>query len=368
MQMIGVEINETGSKNMTKILIALENIGLGGMKRATTVVGNALAQQHNVVYYSFSDLPPFYTLSADLLVAKRPLTLANDAKPYVKYAEQIQDFINIAREFDVVILAGGLLSSFAAVMKPQLPDTQLIGWMHNNVTTYKSQYYADMQPEFEAGLRALDTVVVLTDYDLAGFKSYNKHAVKIWNPLTITPNGRADLSQHIIAFTARIAIQHKGIDFAVKLASKLPNDWLLAIAGNGLPEDMATFQGLIEKYAAHDKIIYRGGLKDEALRQHYRDASIFLQTSRWEGLPLVLAEAMSFGLPIVAMKNTGSAEVLDGGKYGILVENGDVDGLLAAIQPLLSTQKERQYYANISLQRVEDFEMGPILEQWQALF
>ena len=83
---------------------------------------------------------------------------------------------------------------------------------------------------------------------------------------------------------------------------------------------------------------------------------------------MVLAEAMSFGLPIVAMKNTGSAEVLDGGKYGILVENGDVDGLLAAIQPLLSTQKERQYYANISLQRVEDFEMGPILEQWQALF
>ena len=78
---------------MTKILIALENIGLGGMKRATTVVGNALAQQHNVVYYSFSDLPPFYTLSADLLVAKRPLTLANDAKPYVKYAEQIQDFL-----------------------------------------------------------------------------------------------------------------------------------------------------------------------------------------------------------------------------------------------------------------------------------
>jgi hypothetical protein len=159
--MIGVEINDVWSKNMTKILIALENIGLGGMKRATTVVGNALAQQHNVVYYSFSDLPPFYALSAELRIAKRPLTLANDAEPYIKYAEQIQDFINLAREFDVVILAGGLLSSFAAVMKPQLPDTQLIGWMHNNVTTYKSQYYADMQTEFEAGLRCGHLILLL---------------------------------------------------------------------------------------------------------------------------------------------------------------------------------------------------------------
>ena len=348
-----------------KILIGLENIGLGGMKRATTVVGNALAATHDVTYYSFSDMPPFYTLAAPLLVSETPVTLDNDAQPFERFAQQIREFETVARQFDVVILAGGLLSSFAAQLT--LPNTQLIGWMHNNVTTYQTQYYAAMQDEFNAGLRALDVIVALTDSDLAGFSAYNR-TVKIWNPLTITPSGQADLNQKVIAFTARIAIQHKGIDFAVKLADKLPADWQLAIAGGGSAEDMATFEALIDQHQVADKTIYRGPLKDDALREHYRQASLFVQTSRWEGLPLVLAEAMSFGLPIAAMRNTGSAEVLAEGAHGILTPNADVDALYTAIEPLLQDVNQRAAYAQKSLQRVEDFKIAPILAQWEAVF
>lgn len=348
-----------------KILIGLENIGLGGMKRATTVVGNALAATHDVTYYSFSAMPPFYTLAAPLMVSPKPVELDNDAQPFQRFAEQIRAFETVARSFDIVILAGGLLSSFAAQLT--LPRTQVIGWMHNNVTTYQTQYYAAMQDEFNAGLRALDVIVALTESDLAGFSAYNR-TVKIWNPLTITPSGRADLKQKVIAFTARIAIQHKGIDFAVQLAAKLPDDWRLAIAGGGSTADMATFEALIAEYGVRDKIIYRGPLKDDALRDHYRQASLFVQTSRWEGLPLVLAEAMSFGLPIAAMQNTGSAEVLAAGQYGILTPNGAVDAFYDAISPLLQDEQLRTEYAQKSLQRVEDFKIGPILAQWETVF
>lgn len=348
-----------------KILIGLENIGLGGMKRATTVVGNALAATHDVTYYSFSNMSPFYTLSAPLLVSQTPVELDNAAKPFQRFAQQIREFEAVARDFDIVILAGGLLSSFAAQLV--LPRTQLIGWMHNNVTTYQTQYYAAMQDEFNAGLRALDVIVALTESDLAGFSAYNQ-TVKIWNPLTITPSGQADLTQKVIAFTARIAIQHKGIDFAVKLAAKLPDDWQLAIAGGGSEADMAVFEALIAQHQVGHKIIYRGPLKDAALRNHYRQASLFVQTSRWEGLPLVLAEAMSFGLPIAGMRNTGSAEVLAEGKYGVLTPNGDVDTLYDAIKPLLQDETLRATYAQKSLQRVEDFKIAPILAQWEAVF
>lgn len=355
---------------MVKILIALENISLGGMKRATTVVGNALSQHHEVTYYSFSDIPPFYTLTAPLLSAKNPVTLTNDAQPFEHFQTEINDFIAVIQQnqYDVVILSGGLLSSFAKVMKPRLPGVKLIGWMHNNMATYVSEYYRAMQDEFVGGLSVLDHIVALTDSDLAGFYQYNHQTVKIWNPLTIQPDGQANLQQKTIAFTARIAIQHKGIDFAVAFASKLPEGWCLAMAGSGTDSDMAEFQRLVVKYQAQDKIIYRGPLKDDELRQHYRQASMFLQTSRWEGLPLVLAEAMSFGLPIVAMANTGSKEVLDSGKYGVLTPQGDVDALVAAVEPLLARLELRQYYAQQSLTRVQAFASEPIIAQWEKLF
>ena len=44
-------------------------------------------------------------------------------------------------------------------------------------------------------------------------------------------------------------------------------------------------------------------------------------TSRWEGLPLVIGEAMSYGLPVVSMYNTGAEEYLANGKYGVLLSN-----------------------------------------------
>jgi len=348
-----------------KILIALENIGLGGMKRATTVVGNALSLSHDVTYYSFSDIEPFYDLTAPLIIGEMPVILDSSAKPFQRYSKQIKAFEAVAQNFDVVILAGGLLSSFAACLN--LPHTQMIGWMHNNVQTYQTQYYSAMRTEFDDGLRALDVIVVLTESDLVGFEKYNR-VVKIWNPLTITPNGYADLSVHTIAFTARIAIEHKGIDFAVQLAAKLPSNWQLAIAGSGTDTDMKMFKQLISSNHAEDKIIYRGALKDDALREHYQNASLFVQTSRWEGLPLVLVEAMSFGLPIVAMKNTGSSEVLQEGKYGILTPAADIDALYQAIKPLLLDETMRQFYSQKSLERVEDFKVEPILEQWEMIF
>ena len=93
-----------GEMHMTKILIALENIGLGGLKRATTVVGNALVENHEVSYYSFSDLEPFYNLEAPLIFGKTPVTLDNGVKPFERFATQISEFNQVASDFDVVFV------------------------------------------------------------------------------------------------------------------------------------------------------------------------------------------------------------------------------------------------------------------------
>lgn len=90
-------------------------------------------------------------------------------------------------------------------------------------------------------------------------------------------------------------------------------------------------------------------------------------TSRWEGMPLVLAEAMSFGLPIVAFEQSGSSEVLDDGKYGILVENGNVEAMITELLKLVENPELRKIYQRKSLERVQNFKVEILQKQWQNI-
>lgn len=357
-----------------KVLIVVGNLIMGGLKRVTTVVGNELARQMDVTYYSLAETPAFYALRAPLLVTSQPISpsVTNyfGDRPLETYQPQLTDLLQTltAGQYDSVILPGGLLISFAPVIKAQLPRLNVIAWIHNNFKMYFEQYYVQMLPELRAGLAAADTVVVLTDSDLANYAQFNPHTVKIYNPQTLGAAGqRADLQSHTIAFTGRIDIQHKGIDYLLELARWLPRDWQLTIAGHGKPADMATFKWLQRELGVSHRIIYRGALQDQALRRHYQRASIFVMTSRWEGLPLVMGEAMGFGLPVAAMENTGSAEYLQRGRHGLLTAAQDVSALWQAVDLLIENPMLRQRYAQRSLERAKDFQMPRIIGQWQQV-
>ncbi|KRM97285.1 glycosyl transferase, group 1 [Liquorilactobacillus aquaticus DSM 21051] len=355
---------------LMKVLIVLENVVMDGVKRAATVVGNDLAKYVDVTYYSLEKVEPYYVLDAPLVTAKRTVSaeILNffGANPYEAYADQISDLCDFIEEnaYEAVILPAGLLTSFSPFIKKATPNVNVIAWMHNNFDTYMEQYYASMQEEFKRGLEFSDTVVVLTDADYARYRQFNNNTVKIYNPLTLEAPKKADLKSHIIAFTGRIAIQHKGIDFLLEAAQSLPKDWKIAIAGSGTPKDMEIFHGLIKKFGVKDKIIYRGALKDEELRQHYESASIFVSTSRWEGMPLVMGEAMGFGLPIVAMKNTGSDEYLRDDRYGIITKPHDVKDFVRVLDKMTRSLFLRRYYSERSLERIQHFMPETITKQW----
>lgn len=357
-----------------KILLTVENLVMDGVKRATTVLGNALTSQADVTFYSLAQPRSFYELAAPLITARRPAsaTVLNyfGAAPLQVYEAQITDLVATLEEghYDAVILPGGLLTSFAPAIKRALPRVNVIAWMHNNVDIYLNQYYAQMRDELVAGLLAADTVVTLTGSDWEGYSRFNSHTVKIYNPPTMQPKGhQADLNQHVIAYTGRIDLQHKGLDYLLAVARALPDDWQIAVAGSGPDDQLATFQRLMDELNVRERIIYRGALKDTELRQHYEKASVFMMTSRWEGMPLVMGEAMAMGLPIVSMWNTGSAEYLQAGQHGVLTPARDVNGFVKGLLPLLHDLETRQDYAERARRRSHDFTLSKIVRQWLAL-
>ncbi|WP_461213158.1 glycosyltransferase [Lacticaseibacillus sp. GG6-2] len=356
-----------------KVMIALENVVMDGVKRASTVLGNALAQHLDLLYFSLADAPQYFKLDAPLLIADPPadpklLNFFGD-HPYQVYEQQINALIDTAdsRHVDAVILPAGLLTSFAPLIKKALPAVRLIGWMHNNFHTYTEDYYGHMRGEFRDGLTAVDALVVLTESDLKEYAQFNAHTLKIYNPITLQPVRLATLTSHRIAFTGRIAIEHKGVDLLLSAARRLRPGWQIAMAGGGTPEDMAVFNQLRNFWALDHVIDFRGPLHDDALQAHYADASIFVSTSRWEGMPLVIGEAMAAGLPIVAMANTGSQEFIGDNEFGILTRPADVDDFVSHLNEMIDSLPLRQHYAHQSLRRAADFKLANITQQWLDL-
>lgn len=356
-----------------KTLIVVENFVMDGVKRVTSVLGNRLSKETNIYYYSLADIESFYPLKAPLIIARHPIdshgiSFRGD-HPLDRFKTQINDLIDELSNgnYDSVILTAGLLTSFIPKIKRKIPHIRAIAWMHNNVDTYLNNYYIHMQKEFTRGLNAADTVVVLTEYDLLGFLPYNLNTIKIYNPLTIVAPKTSTLMAHNIAFTGRIDIRQKGIDFLIEFASLLPDDWHLSIAGDGRELAMKEFDALIAKHHAQQNVNYQGRLKDQKLIEHYLNASLFVMTSRWEGLPLVLGEAMSFGLPVATMYSTGADEYLAGGEHGILLDNHDPHNFLNAVTPLLNDISVRKRYADKSRKRAQDFEMATVIQEWQKI-
>ena len=99
-----------------------------------------------------------------------------------------------------------------------------------------------------------------------------------------------------------------------------------------------------------------------------KQAYIFVLSSKREGFPYVLIEAMSYGIPIVSTDTPyGPSEALDNGKYGILVPMGDSISMKNAIIEILMNKEKREYFSKKSLERTEYFSVAKMLTSYKNI-
>lgn len=112
------------------------------------------------------------------------------------------------------------------------------------------------------------------------------------------------------------------------------------IVGEG--NDRHRLQNLAQSLGIHAEVEFMGALTDDRLLMEYSKADVFVLPSRKEGFGIVYLEAMSFGLPVIAVKGGGSVDVVEHETTGLLVEYGDVDGLCNAIRRLTCDRSLRE--------------------------
>ncbi len=170
-------------------------------------------------------------------------------------------------------------------------------------------------------------------------------------------------------------VEKKGVDVLLDALSRLPPrlDWRFVHVGGGpLAERM---KRSAQALGVADRVTWRGALTQERVLEEYRAADIFALASRIardgdrDGLPNVLAEAQSQGLPCIATRVSAIPELLRDGVSAHLVEEGDRVAFAAALESLITQPARRRSLGAAGEARVRaEFGLDTNLDRLAAKF
>lgn len=215
--------------------------------------------------------------------------------------------------------------------------------------------------------RRADAFVVLTKYDRERLSKKEGNVFQIYNPAAETAT-RSSLSSKKVIAVGRLTFQ-KGFSLLVSawetVAKDFP-DWTLDIWGEGELRD--ELQAQIENANLQEKVFLRG--RTENVAEKYEQSSLFVLSSIFEGFPMVLLEACSYGLPMVSFDcETGPREIIEDGISGFLVPPENVEALAEKIKIVLSmSHEERVKMGQAAIEQSEKFSPNKIANEWKKLF
>ncbi len=179
----------------------------------------------------------------------------------------------------------------------------------------------------------------------------------------------------IIGFVGNIS-PVKGLEYFIKAARKVVNQTdtkikflIIGEASVGHIEYCVSLKNQITELNLDKDIVFLGKIPHGQLRNILSVMDIFLMTSTAEGTPLVILEAMSMGIPVVATNVGGISEQIVNGETGIVVPPKDVNAISKAVVYLLENEQIRkQFGINARERAVESFSLKKCVEEHKLLY
>ena len=246
------------------------------------------------------------------------------------------------------------------------PGVITVGQDHMNFHQYRREIAEVMHREY----RRLDALTVLTQGDLGDYTATlagsSTRVVRIPNAVSPLTGGLADPTSRIVVAAGRLTNQ-KGFDRLIPAFEQVVREhpeWTLRIYGSG--PHRARLEKIIRDRDLYNNVRLMG--RANSMGEELAKASIYAMSSRFEGFPMVLLEAMSKRLAVVSFDcPRGPSDLITPGTDGLLVPEGDVDGLARALLRLVEDEELRRRFGAAALRTAGRYDAEAVGRQWGEL-
>lgn len=365
---------------MKKLLIAIDNLGGGGAEKVLINLLRHLDQDKYKVTLlllfnegvHLSKVPSHVEIKY-LFGPKSNLSrrIIYKCFKYIPAEKFYQKYIKEKYDIEIAFLEG---STTKFISGSGNHDSKKIAWVHTDFSNHHwtAPYYKGDEEE-RRRYQLFNQIVFVSNDARAGFEKtldlHEKLSV-IYNPIDaeeIMAKSQEETisNKRLTICSVGRFIKAKGYDRLIEAHARLLKDGLehdLVLVGDG--EEKDALLKLAEQLGVADSVQFTGFLANPYI--YMKAADVYVSSSRAEGLPLVVAEALILGKPVLCTRCSGPVEMLDNGKYGMIVENSE-QGLYEGLTQLLGSEEVRKTYARFAQERKSFFNIKNIMAQIESL-
>ena len=356
-----------------KLLFYIHGLSGGGAERVMATLMNAfVAQGHEVrVVYTYSIDEPVYELDDKVeQVYMQRLCPIQSNSIIAKIFKRIWKYPAIRRQakiykpdFAISFIKANNNDVLVALLGSGVPV--IIG-DHTNVDRKYRWQTSILSNIFYPTATAI-TMLTMRDYDK--WKDKYKHVYYIPNPCSIRPDNVCINRNKIVLAVGRVnQWEIKGFDNLIKawdlICDKYP-EWTCQIAGLYSEERINALRNAVGD-DAFVKVDFVGFKYD--IHDYMQSCEIFCLSSRIEGMPMVLLEAMNLGCACVAFDCvTGPSEIIENERTGLLVKDQDVKELANKLDMLISNSELRRTLQMNAPTSLERYSVNHVVQMWNDM-
>ena len=379
---------------MKKILFAAPSFGVGGMERVLATLANRLVKtEYDVTILLLS---PVDSMKSELdsrvrVIYKPPKSHLGSRIPYVRHkiyddgmwetrasARQLYEYYVGDEHYDVEIaFFRGMCVKIISGSTNR--DAVRLAWVHNDFRLAKGwqNNFRTITDVREAYSR-FDKVICVSEQAKEGFAAAvgdTGNLIRIYNMLPVSDIRRKAAEEPPIpmpeaklnaVIAARLLDRAKGQLRLVDTVARLRDegaDISLTVVGGG--EDEELIKDRVREKNAGSYIVLTGEQSNPY--PYISKADLLICASYYEGYNLTVAEAIILGTPVLSTDCTGPREILDGGRYGMLVDNSE-QGLYEGLRQLADSPALLRSYKDKTAERQDFFDEDAVLHSITELF
>ena len=359
-----------------KLLLIVHAIKGGGAERVAVNLANKFVSEGHYVSLSCDTTHPFSYAVDERIKVFNHREYCEDTPFWSKFAwyrfvRMEKNIRNYSKDFrpDFVIsfMTKINIDVILALMGSGIP---VIATEHTNVSKIAGKFnkllYNKVYPFATA-------ITVLTRFDYKRWHCKFKNLIYMPNPIVIEEDShiyQSNCRKKVVLTAGRVDAWYvKGFDNLIKAWSMISHKhpgWELHIAGNSDAQSIEYLLSLT-KNEARESIKFLGFRND--INKLMSESKVYVLTSRWEGLPMSLLEAMNMGCCCLAFDvETGPSDIIKDGVNGMLVKNQNVEDLANKLSLLMSDETLVNQLSQKAHEGVLKFGDDYIVDRWYKLF